>query len=155
MSQPVPQAIAFLVLRVTVGVYMVWFGFERASWLLDATPIASQLSIWLADAMPASRWYLERIIPGAPVFARLVPVASLVGGVALVFGLWTRLAAVVSLAAVLSLQLGAGVMFRLSYLGDSDGLLLVGTLLALAIAGHDGAKRTPPRAAARPSARDH
>ena len=56
MSQPVPQAIAFLVLRVTVGVYMVWFGFERASWLLDATPIASQLSIWLADAMPASRW---------------------------------------------------------------------------------------------------
>jgi uncharacterized membrane protein YphA (DoxX/SURF4 family) len=155
MSQPVPQAIAFLVLRVTLGIYMVWFGFERASWLLDATPIASQLSTWLADATPASRWYLERIIPGAPVFARLVPIASLVGGVALVFGLWTRLAAVVSLAAVLSLQFGAGAMFRLSYLGNSDGLLLVGTLLALAIAGHDGGKRTPPRAAARPSARDH
>ena len=155
MTPPLPQTLAFLALRVTLGVFMVWFGFERSSWLLDAGPIASQLSTWLVDATPASRWYLERIIPGAPVFARFVPFASLVGGVALVFGLWTRLAAVLSLLAVLSLQLGEGAMFRFSYLGDADGLLPVGTLLALAIAGADGGTRTGPRATTRPSTRDH
>jgi uncharacterized membrane protein YphA (DoxX/SURF4 family) len=144
MASPLPQTIAFLVLRVTLGVFMVWFGFERSSWLLDASPIASQLSTWLVDATPASRWYLERIIPGAPVFARFVPFASLMGGVALVFGLWTRLAAVLSLLAVISLQLGAGAMFRLAYLGDPDGLLPVGALLAVAIAGQQGS-RTPLR----------
>jgi uncharacterized membrane protein YphA (DoxX/SURF4 family) len=137
MSQPAAQSFGLVVLRLTLGVFMVWFGFDRASWLLDAGPIASQLSAWLAEATPVSRWYLERIIPGAPVFARIVPLASLVAGVALAFGLWTRLAAIVSLCAVLSLQLGEGAMFRLSYLGDPDGLLPIGALLALAIAGHD------------------
>lgn len=151
MSQPVSQSVGLVVLRITLGVFMVWFGFDRASWLLDATPIASQLSAWLAEANPVSRWYLERIIPGAPVFARIVPLASLVAGVALAFGLWTRVAAIVALCAVLGLQLGEGAMFRLSYLGDADGLLPIGALLAVAIAGHDGGRRTGVRPPLRPS----
>ncbi len=129
------QAAALVLLRVLLGVFMLFFGFDKASWLLDATPLATQLSSWLLDAPPASRWYLERIIPGAPVFARVVPLGAMLGGLALVLGFWTRMAALLSLVAVLSLQLGAGSMFRYTYLTDASGLPLLGGLMALVIGG--------------------
>lgn len=129
------QAVALVLLRVLLGVFMFFFGLDKASWLIDATPLATQLSSWLIDALPASRWYLERIIPGAPVFARVVPLGAMLAGLALALGVWTRIAAAVSLVVVLSLQLGAGSMFRYAYLMDASGLPLVGGLLALMIGG--------------------
>jgi uncharacterized membrane protein YphA (DoxX/SURF4 family) len=129
------QAAGLLIVRLCAGTFVFFFGLERASWLLDATPLVTQLSVWLADAAPASRWYLERIVPGAPVFARIVPMGSMVGGVALALGFWTRMAAGVCLVMVLSLQLAAGSMFRYAYLSDANGLPLVGALLGLIIGG--------------------
>ena len=123
---------------------MFFFGLDKARWLLDATPLESQLSTWLLDASPLSRWYLERMIPGAPVFARVIPLAAILGGIALVVGFWARIAAAVSLVVVLSLQLAAGSMFRYAYLMDASGLPLLGALLAVLIGGerrHD--KRRP------------
>ncbi len=133
-----PQVVALVILRVCVGVYMFFFGLEKSAWLMDATPVAAQLSSWLVDAAPASRWFLERVIPGAPIFARLIPLASMAGGAGLVFGLWTRMAAALSVVAVLSLQLGSGVMFRYAYLADASGLPLAGALTALIISGGAG-----------------
>lgn len=135
------QAAALLLLRVLLGVFMVFFGLDKASWLMDATPLATQLSSWLLDAPPASRWYLERIIPGAPVFARAVPLAAILGGLALASGFWTRMAAFVCLVTVLSLQFGAGSMFRYAYLTDASGLPLLGALLALLIGGDRGKEK--------------
>ena len=126
---------ALLLLRVFLGVFMFFFGFEKSSWLIDATPLAAQLASWLPDAPPASQWYLERVIPGAPVFARVVPLGAMAGGIALVLGFWTRIAAAISLVVVLSLQLPAGSMFRYAYLMDASGLPLVGGLVALMIGG--------------------
>jgi uncharacterized membrane protein YphA (DoxX/SURF4 family) len=137
------QILAIAILRTCVGIFMFFYGFDKASWLLDATPLVTQLSTWLVDAPPASRWYLERIIPGAPVFARTVPLAAMISGIALTFGLWTRIAAAVSLVAVLSLQVGAGSMFRYAYLMDGTGVPLIGALLALMIGGE--ARRTENR----------
>ena len=139
------QVFALVILRISVGVYMFFFGFEKSAWLLDATPVAAQLSSWLVDAPPASRWYLERVIPGAPIFARLVPLAAMAGGVGLVLGLWTRIAAALSLATVVSLQLGSGVMFRYAYLADASGLPLIGTLIALIIGGNVGRRKEKRR----------
>ena len=127
--------VALTVLRICLGVFMFFYGFEKAPWLIDATPLTQQLSAWLVDAPPASRWYLDRVIPGAPIFARMVPLGAMAGGVALALGLWTRIAAAVSLVIVLSLQLGAGAMFRYAYLLDASGLPLVGGLLALMVGG--------------------
>ena len=135
------QRVALALLRVCLGVFMFFFGFERASWLLDATPLSTQLASWLVDAAPVSRWYLERLIPGAPVFARLVPLGAMLSGLALTLGFWTRIAAATSLVVVLSLQLGAGSMVRFTYLMDASGLPLVGGLLALVIGGETRAKR--------------
>lgn len=135
-----PQIVALVLLRIALGVFMFFFGLERASWLLDATPLATQLAAWLPDAPPASRWYLERMIPGAPVFARLVPLGTMMGGIALALGLWTRIAAAISLVLVLSLQVGAGSMFRYAYLMDANGLPLVGGLIALIVGGERSRK---------------
>lgn len=129
------QAAALMLLRVLMGVFMFFFGLEKAAWIMDATPLTTHLSSWLLDAPPVSRWYLERIIPGAPVFARTVPLSAMLGGLALALGFWTRMAALISLVAVLSLQLGAGSMFRYTYLMDASGLPLVGGLLALIVGG--------------------
>ena len=129
------QTAALVLLRIALGLFMFFFGLERASWLLDATPVVTQLTSWLPDAPPVSRWYLDRLIPGAPVFARLVPLGTMTSGIALVLGFWTRIAAGWSLVLVLSLQLGAGAMFRYAYLMDASGLPLVGGLLALIIGG--------------------
>lgn len=135
------QIVSAVVLRTCAGLYMVFYGLDKTGWLLDASPLAAQLSAWLVDATSVSRWYLERIIPGAPVFARIIPIASLLGGAGLVFGAWTRMAAALSLAIVLSLHLAEGAMFRLSYLRDAEGLLLTGALMALVIAGDAREKR--------------
>lgn len=139
------QTFALLLLRVCLGVFMFFFGFEKASWLVDATPLSTQLASWLAVATPASRWYLERVIPGAPVFARVVPLGAMLSGIALALGFWTRLAAALSLVVVLSLQLGAGAMFRLTYLMDAGGLPVVGSLLALIVGGERRNEKRRPK----------
>jgi uncharacterized membrane protein YphA (DoxX/SURF4 family) len=129
------QAAAFVALRISIGVFMFFFGLEKAAWIMDATAITKQLGAWQAEAPAISRWYLERIIPGAPLFARMIPIGSMLAGGALTLGLWTRMAAAVALVMVLSLQLAEGAMFRYAYLADASGLPVVGGLLALVIAG--------------------
>ena len=139
------QTAALVLLRLCAGVFMFFFGLDKAHWVLDATPLATQLSSWLADAPAASRWYLDRIIPGAPVFARAVPLAAMAGGIALAAGFWTRIAAAVSLVVILSLQLAAGSFFRFGYLMDASGLPLVGALLALIIGGERRTQKRRPK----------
>src|SRR3954470_16928840 len=86
------QAAGLLVIRIAVGVYLFFVGLSKASWLLDSAPWASQLSQWLTEATPISRWYLDRIMPAAPILARIIPMAEMLGGLALALGFWTRLA---------------------------------------------------------------
>lgn len=129
------QAVGLMLVRVTVGVFLFFAGVGKASWLLDSTPLASQLSQWLAQATPASRWYLERIMPGTPIFARLIPLAEMAGGLALFLGVWTRLAAALALVMVLNIQLAAAAMFKYAYLTDPAGLPLLGALLGLILGG--------------------
>ena len=69
----------------------VFSGRREGPWLLDSTPLRHS-GVWLADAAPLSHWYLERIA-GTPVFARLIPLGEMIGGLALAAGFWTRLVA--------------------------------------------------------------
>jgi uncharacterized membrane protein YphA (DoxX/SURF4 family) len=124
-----------LIIRVCAGTFVFFFGLEKASWLLDSTTLQTQLSAWLTGAAPVSRWYLERLVPGAPIFARIVPLGSMLGGLALALGFWTRMAAALCLVMILSLQLAASSMFRYAYLSDPSGLPLLGALLGLLIGG--------------------
>jgi uncharacterized membrane protein YphA (DoxX/SURF4 family) len=124
-----------MIIRICAGTFMVFSGLEKSVWLLDSAPLVTQLSSWLQDAPPVSRWFLERLIPGAPVFARVFPMGCMGGGIALALGLWTRMAAAFSLLMILSLQLAAGSMFAYGYLSDAGGLLLAGALIGLVVGG--------------------
>ncbi|MCM3878733.1 MAG: DoxX family membrane protein [Vicinamibacterales bacterium] len=129
------QAIGLVLVRISLGVYLFCTGASKISWLLDSTHLTSQFGQWLSDATPMSRWYLDRMMPGAPIFARIIPVAEMAGGLGLALGAWPRLAAALCLVVVLNLQVAAAAMFRLSYLTDATGLPIVGALLGLMIGG--------------------
>jgi uncharacterized membrane protein YphA (DoxX/SURF4 family) len=128
-------AAALVLIRISVGVYMFFVGYSKVSWLLDPSTWTHQLSQWAVDATPISRWYLDRIVPGAPIFARIIPIAEMVGGLALAFGFWTRLAAGLCLVMMLNAQIAAGAMFKYAYLADATGLPVVGALLGLILGG--------------------
>jgi uncharacterized membrane protein YphA (DoxX/SURF4 family) len=129
------QTAGLLIIRISVGIYLCALGFSRISWLMDAEPLTSQLAAWFSSAPPASRWYLERVLPGAPIFARVLPIATMAGGAALVLGFWTRLGALLSLILVVSAQLASALILKPAYVANPDGLLLAGSLLGIAIGG--------------------
>ena len=129
------QGLGLMLIRITAGIYLFSMGVSKVRWLLDSTPLANQLSVWSAQATPLSQWYLERLLPGTPVFARLVPLAEMAGGLALAVGFWTRLVAGAMFLMILNYQLAAGAMFSSAYLTDANGLPLLGSLLGLVLGG--------------------
>jgi uncharacterized membrane protein YphA (DoxX/SURF4 family) len=74
-------------------------------------------------------------IPGAPIFARVVLLAELAGGAALILGVRVRLTAALSLLMVLNFHVASDVIFHYDYLTNGYGLPVVGGLLALSLSG--------------------
>jgi uncharacterized membrane protein YphA (DoxX/SURF4 family) len=124
-----------MLVRVTLGVYLFFMGVAKLGWLLDSTPLANQFASWASSATSLNHWYLERVAPGAPIFARIIPLSEMLGGLALAVGFWTRLSAALCLVMVLNHQLASGAMFRYAYLTDAAGLPVIGGLVGLMIGG--------------------
>jgi uncharacterized membrane protein YphA (DoxX/SURF4 family) len=129
------QAIALMLIRISTGIYLFFIGLNKVRWLLDSTPLAAQLAVWSSQPTPMSHWYLERITPGTPVFARLIPLAEMAGGLALAAGFWTRLVAGAMFLMILNFQIAAGAMFSYAFLTNAKGLPLLGSLLGLVLGG--------------------
>jgi uncharacterized membrane protein YphA (DoxX/SURF4 family) len=124
------------VLSLFLGVFFLFMGLDKLAWLTDASLLTRQLNEWLETSPAASRWYVQTIaIPGAPVFARLVPVGELATGVALITGFQPRVAALVGLFMVLNFHFAMGVLLRYSYLWNGYGPPVLGGLLALVVGG--------------------
>jgi uncharacterized membrane protein YphA (DoxX/SURF4 family) len=129
-------AAALRILSLALGVFLIFMALDKIAWLTDATVLARRLQEWRGTARPLARWYLENVaIPGAPVFARLVVVAELAAGTALILGTRVRLAAALAFLMVLNFHFAADVIFRYSYLINAYGLPILGGLLALAVGG--------------------
>lgn len=123
-------------LSVVMGVFLIFMGIDKISWLTDDSVLAGRFREWLETAPAASRWYLEKLaIPGTPVFSRLVPLAEMAAGTALVCGFRVRLVAALALFMVLNFHFASDVLFHYSYLTNGFGLPVLGGLLALAIGG--------------------
>jgi uncharacterized membrane protein YphA (DoxX/SURF4 family) len=124
------------VLSLCLGVFLVFEGLGKLAWLSDSGPLSGTLDGWLGSATPTSRWYLETFaIPGVPMFARLVPIAEMLGGAALILGIWPRLAAAAAFLMVLNFHVASGAIFQHRFLTNGFGLPVLGGLLALAIGG--------------------
>jgi uncharacterized membrane protein YphA (DoxX/SURF4 family) len=130
------HALGLTALRIFLGVFFLFMGLGKLAWFTDASILTGQLTGWMNEAGPFSRWYLETLcLPGAPVFARVVPLAELSTGLALIFGIYTRLAAMLGLLMILNFHVASGIIFRYEYLTNGFGLPVVGGLLALALGG--------------------
>ena len=131
-----PHAAALRVLALLLGVFLIFMGVAKFGWLMDGGILARQLQNWRDAAGPFSHWYLDTVaLPGAPIFARLVPLGELAAGAALFLGFRVRIAATVALLMVINFHIASGVMFQYAYLTNGYGLPVLGGLLALAIGG--------------------
>ena len=127
---------ALRALAITLGLFFISNGLEKLAWFTDSTILAGRLEGWLASAVPATRWYIDTVaIPGVPLFARIVPIAELSIGLALVLGFWMRMAALLALVMVANFHVARGLFFSREFLTDGVGLPVMGGLVALVIAG--------------------
>ena len=122
------------VLRILIGIFLLFEGIDKLPWLLDSSILAGRLAGYLASATPLNRPDLELMIPGIDVFARLVVLGELAAGLALIVGVLTRTAAALSLVMVLNFHVASGAIFVYALLTNGYGLPVVGSLLALALA---------------------
>ena len=130
------SAVGLRALSVMMGVFLLFMGIGKISWLTDTSTLSGRFEEWLQTAPPAGRWYLETVaIPGAVVFARIVPLAEMAAGAALICGVLVRLAAALAFVMVLNFHFASNVLFHYSYLTNGYGLPVLGSLLALAIGG--------------------
>jgi uncharacterized membrane protein YphA (DoxX/SURF4 family) len=135
-GRPDLSPVALRLLALMVGVFFLGMGLNKIAWLADSDLLARRFTMWLPDAAPYARWYLETIaIPGAPVLARLVPVAELSVATALIVGFRINLVSAIALVMVLNFQLATSAFSSWAFLRDGTGPPVLGALLALALAG--------------------
>jgi uncharacterized membrane protein YphA (DoxX/SURF4 family) len=130
------QASGIVVLRVLLGVFFFSLGLNKVGWFSEPSHLSGQLGDYLAASGPLNRWYLESVcIPGVAIFARVVPAAELLTGIALFLGVYTRLVSILALLMVVNFAFASSQILRVSYLSNGYGLPVLGGLLALAIGG--------------------
>lgn len=130
-------AFGLRLLAIFLGVFLIGMSTTKIAWLTDSSILMQKFqTIFLPKAPPIVRWYLETIcIPGAPLFARLVPLGEFAAGAALIAGFWTRMAAVVAFLMVLNFHFATSAFWSIDFLRDGTGLPVLGGLLAIAISG--------------------
>ena len=135
-GRPDLSAVALRLLAVMVGLFFLGMGLNKIAWLADSDLLASRFIAWLPTAAPYARWYLETIaIPGAVVFARLVPLAELCVAAALILGIRIHVVSAIALVMVLNFHLATSAFSSWAFLRDGTGPPVLGALLALALAG--------------------
>src|SRR5215471_20298184 len=130
------EKIGLLILRLALGIFFIFEGWDKLPWLSHPESLRVILQQWAETGMPSVKRYVESVlIPGVPIFARLVFLGEVGAGLALFFGLWTRPVAVVTLLMVLNIHIAHSSIFQYEFLSKGDGLPILGGLLAVAIAG--------------------
>jgi uncharacterized membrane protein YphA (DoxX/SURF4 family) len=104
--------VALVVLRVSLGIFMIAKGLDKLGWFVHPDLLAVKLNAFLAKATPANRWWVTLLIPGVAVFARLVPFGELAAGASLIVGRFTRLAAILAFLMILNFHLATGALLH-------------------------------------------
>jgi len=138
------EKVALLVVRISLGVFFIFEGWDKLPWMTDPGLLATALQKWADAGAPSSRWYIETILlPGVSVFARLVFLGEVAAGLALISGIWLRPAAILTFLMVLNIHFAHSSIFQFGFLSKGDGLPILGGLLALAIAGGSSVSNRP------------
>jgi uncharacterized membrane protein YphA (DoxX/SURF4 family) len=132
-----PGAFGLRILAIMLGVFFLGMSTTKFAWFTDSGILLQKFQmIFLPKAPPIVRWYLETIcIPGAPLFARLVPLGEIVTAFALILGFWPRMAAIAAFLMVLNFHFATSAFWSIDFLRDGTGFPVLGGLLAIAISG--------------------
>jgi uncharacterized membrane protein YphA (DoxX/SURF4 family) len=138
------ERVALLAVRIALGVFFIFEGWDKLPWMLNPGLLTAALHKWAETGVPASKWYIETIlVPGVPLFARLVFLGEIATGLALLSGVWLRPAAVIAFLMVLNIHFAHSSIFQYGFLSKGDGLPILGGLLALAFAGGSSSSNRP------------
>jgi uncharacterized membrane protein YphA (DoxX/SURF4 family) len=138
------EKVALLAVRIALGVFFIFEGWDKLPWMTDPGMLTTILKKWADAGVPSSRWYIETIlIPGVPVFARLVFLGEVAAGLALLSGFWLRPTAILAFFMVLNIHFAHSSIFQYGFLSKGDGLPILGGLIALAIAGGSSSSNRP------------
>ena len=119
------------ILAVMLGVFFIAMSLTKIAWLTDSGILLQKFQLLLQKAPPSVRWYLETVcIPGAPIFARLVPLGEFCAGVALIVGFWTRMAAIAAFLMVLNFHFATSAFWSVEFLTERMGGLPVARRIA-------------------------
>jgi uncharacterized membrane protein YphA (DoxX/SURF4 family) len=132
------QGTGLAVTRILIGIFFLFEGLGKWRWFFDASPLVNQLTGWqhAAAAGSLSARYLAAVaLPGASLFARLVPLGEISCGVALILGFWTPAFAFLAFCLALNFQFASGALSKYSFLTSGYGLPVLGSTLGLAIGG--------------------
>jgi len=127
--------IALVILRVSLGVFLIAKSLDKLAWFTHPNVLGVKLDAFVAKATPLNRWWLTLLLPGVAVFARLVPLAEFTGGLSLIVGRYSRVAATLAFLMILNFHLATGALFHSEFLSDAQGFPVLGGLLAVALAG--------------------
>jgi uncharacterized membrane protein YphA (DoxX/SURF4 family) len=129
------QAYGLAILRILIGVFFFFTAISKLGWLISSEDLIGRFSEYLRDASSWNRWYLNQLVPGLPIFARVVVLGEFATALAFLTGFWTQLAAVLAFCLVLNYHVVTGTIFKYTFLTDPFGLPLFGGLMALALGG--------------------
>ena len=130
------ESVGLTATRIVLGTFFVFEGLSKRAWLTHPGLLTDQLNKYLAAAEPANRWYLETVcLPYAWLLARAVLAGELLGGSALIAGMWTRVVATLLLLMVLNFHFASGAILSYAFLTNGYGLPVLAGLIGLAIGG--------------------
>ena len=138
------ERVALLAVRIALGVFFIFEGWDKLPWVTDPGLLTDILKKWADSGVPSAKWYIETIlIPGVPLFARLVFLGEVAIGLSILSGVWLRPATIVAFFMVLNIHFAHSSIFQYGFLSKGDGLPVLGGLVALAIAGGSSSPNRP------------
>lgn len=136
-----PDASARIALRVVtigLGIFFLAMSLNKVAWLSNPDLLAQRFTRWLPTASPYARIYLQDVaIPGAALFARVVPVAEFCTALAMFTGVFTNVAAGAALLMILNFHTATSSFSSWDFLRDGTGPPMFAALIAVALAGRD------------------
>jgi hypothetical protein len=122
------------VLTLGVGLFFLFMSLNKLAWLANPDLLADRFTRWLPTAAPYARMYLQTVaIPGAEVFARVVPIGEFLTAIAMHAGNRTNIVAAAALFMIINFHLATSSFSSVAFLRDGTGPPLFAALLALAL----------------------
>lgn len=128
--------LAMRIVAFGLGIFFIAMSLNKIEWLSHPEVLSQRFTRWLPNASAYAAPYLRHVaIPGAPIFARLVPIGEFLTGLSLLTGVLTQFAAPAALLMILNFHLATSAFSAPDFLRDGTGPPMIAALLALAVAG--------------------